>query len=213
MNKIVLASASPRRSELLTQIGIPFTVHKSTCEEKISSTVPTEVVCELSRQKAEDMWQRMVSGGLPEDLVAAGQQARVPETPFDKDLLVIGADTIVAYEGTILGKPKDAEDACRMLRMLAGNTHEVYTGVTFCYRQEGKEKVHTFFEKTKVTFYPMSEEEIQAYVATGDPLDKAGSYGIQGQCAAYIKGITGDYNNVVGLPVGRLYQELKECLV
>lgn len=187
MNKIVLASASPRRSELLTQIGIPFTVHKSTCEEKISSTVPAEVVCELSRQKAEDVWQM----------------------PSYKDCIVIGADTIVAYEGTILGKPKDAEDACRMLRRLAGNTHEVYTGVTFCYRQKGEEKVHTFFEKTQVTFYPMSEAEIQAYVATGDPLDKAGSYGIQGQCAAYIKGITGDYNNVVGLPVGRLYQELK----
>ena len=213
MNKIVLASASPRRSELLTQIGISFTVHKSTCEERISSTVPAEVVCELSRQKAEDVWRQLTGDVLSAQCAVAAEPAQSQDVADDAALFVIGADTIVAFEGSILGKPKDAEDACRMLRLLSGNTNEVYTGVTFCYRQKGEEKVHTFFEKTEVTFYPMSEEEIQAYVATGDPLDKAGSYGIQGQCAAYIKGITGDYNNVVGLPVGRLYQELKEHLV
>lgn len=190
MNKFVLASASPRRSELLQQIGISFSVCKSTCEEKISSTVPSEVVCELSRQKAEDVWKRMKSG----------------------EIFVIGADTIVAYDGRILGKPKDEAEACRMLSQLSGHTHEVYTGVTFCYKYKGEERVHTFFEKTEVDFYPMSREEIERYVATKDPLDKAGAYGIQGQCAAYIRGIRGDYNNVVGLPIGRLYQELKECL-
>lgn len=190
MVDFILASASPRRKELLTQIGIPFTVQVSTCEEKISTTVPADVVCELSRQKAEDVFGK------------SGNQGK----------FIIGADTIVAYEGKILGKPKSEEEACKMLSLLSGNTHEVYTGVTFCYEMDGAPKVHTFYERTEVTFYPMSEKEIADYVATKDPLDKAGAYGIQGSCAAYIKGIRGDYNNVVGLPIGRLYQELKECL-
>ena len=126
--------------------------------------------------------------------------------------IVIGADTVVAYDGKILGKPADKEDAVHMLSMLSGNTHEVYTGVTFCYAEGGTEKVHTFYERTAVTFYPMSRDEIANYVASGDPMDKAGAYGIQGSFAAYVKGIEGDYNNVVGLPVGRLYQEIKELL-
>ncbi|MGN1148104.1 MAG: Maf family protein [Lachnospiraceae bacterium] len=203
MNKFILASASPRRSELLQQIGMSFSVCKSTCEEKISSTVPSEVVCELSRQKAEDVWKRMKSDEI--SAPSAGQEK-------EQETVVIGADTIVAFDGRILGKPKDEAEACAMLSQLSGHTHEVYTGVTFCYKYKGEERVHTFFEKTEVDFYPMSREEIERYVATKDPLDKAGAYGIQGQCAAYIRGIRGDYNNVVGLPVGRLYQELKECL-
>ncbi len=190
MNKVILASASPRRKELLTQIGIDFEVCVSTCEEKITKTVPAEVVCELSAQKALDVWQKV-------------------KQPLS---IVIGADTVVAYNGKILGKPADKEDAVRMLTMLSGNTHEVYTGVTFCYEEDSVEKVHTFYERTSVTFYPMSPEEIENYVASGDPMDKAGSYGIQGSFAAYVKEIEGDYNNVVGLPVGRLYQEIKEFL-
>lgn len=98
-----------------------------------------------------------------------------------------------------------------MLRMLSDSTHQVYTGVTLCYTAKDRTQIRTFYEKTEVTFYPMSEKEIREYAATGDPLDKAGAYGIQGRCAAHIKGISGDYNNVVGLPIGRLYQELKEC--
>lgn len=202
MTKIVLASASPRRKELLTQIGIPFSVQVSTCEEKITESAPADVVCELSRQKAEDVWQQVRAGG------EAAEGAKVQPSEY----LVIGADTVVAYAGEILGKPKDEADACRMLTMLSGNTHEVFTGVTFCYEKDGGKKVHTFYEQTEVTFYPMSREEIESYVATKDPLDKAGAYGIQGSFAAYIKGIRGDYNNVVGLPIGRLYQEIKECL-
>lgn len=190
MNKVILASASPRRKELLTQIGIDFEVCVSTCEEKITKTVPAEVVCELSAQKALDVWQKV-------------------KQPLS---IVIGADTVVAYNGKILGKPADKEDAVRMLTMLSGNTHEVYTGVTFCYEEDSVEKVHTFYERTSVTFYPMSPEEIENYVASGDPMDKAGSYGIQGSFAAYVKEIEGDYSNVVGLPVGRLYQEIKEFL-
>lgn len=213
MNKVILASASPRRKELLAQIGIEFEVLVSTCEEKITKTIPQEVVCELSAQKAMDVWQKVKADFAVAVSDAAGQQ-----NVADKDLkqtdkqypIVIGADTVVAYEGKILGKPVNKEDAVRMLTMLSGKTHEVYTGVTFCYEKDGEEKVHTFYESTAVTFYLLSQAEIERYVASGDPMDKAGSYGIQGSFAAYVKGITGDYNNVVGLPVGRLYQELKE---
>lgn len=204
MIKIVLASASPRRRELLTQIGIPFCVKVSTCEEKIESTIPAEVVCELSGQKAEDVWQQLWSEHK--------QAVTEEDAPEDTEWLVIGADTVVSFEGEILGKPKDAADAVLMLKKLSGNTHQVFTGVTCCYGKNGAMTRHTFFEKTEVTFYTMTDQEIADYVATKDPLDKAGAYGIQGSCAAYIKGIKGDYNNVVGLPVGRLYQELKECL-
>ena len=197
MNEIILASASPRRRELLVQIGIPFRVCVSDCEEIITETLPERVVCELSRQKARDVWQKLKK----EQGSAAGVEKA----------LVIGADTVVAYDGRILGKPADAAQAVEMLTLLAGNTHQVYTGVTFCYQENGTEKLHTFHERTEVTVYPMSRAEITAYVETGEPMDKAGAYGIQGRFAAYVKEIRGDYNNVVGLPVGRLYQELKDC--
>ena len=103
------------------------------------------------------------------------------------------------------------EEAVEMLSALAGRSHEVYTGVCFLYRQNGEEKRKVFHEETKVTFYPMTKQETEAYVSTKDCMDKAGSYGIQGPAAAFIKGICGDYNNVVGLPAARVYQELKEC--
>lgn len=197
MNEIILASASPRRRELLAQIGVPFRVCVSDCEEIITEILPERVVCELSRQKARDVWQKLKKEQMP----AVGEVKK----------LVIGADTVVAYDGRILGKPADEAQAVEMLTLLAGNTHQVYTGVTFCYQENGTEKLHTFHEMTEVTVYPMSREEITAYVETGDPMDKAGAYGIQGRFAAYVKEIRGDYNNVVGLPVGRLYQELKDC--
>lgn len=187
--KIILASASPRRRELLTQIGLTFEIKVSDVEEKVTTSLPCEVVQELSRQKAE--------------AVLASCKA-----PQEEALLVIGADTIVACDGQILGKPKDEQDAARMLRMLSGRSHEVYTGVTFAYKGEQCE-LFSFYEATTVHFAPMTDAEIQTYVSTKDPMDKAGSYGIQGFCARYITGIEGDYNNVVGLPVGRVYQELK----
>lgn len=186
--KIILASASPRRRELLTQIGLEFQVVVSNVEEKVTATVPAAVVEELSAQKAEGVLEMI------------GEQ----------DCLIIGSDTIVAVDGQILGKPKDAEDAKRMLRMLQGRAHEVYTGVTVL--RVGTEERRTFHEETKVIFFPMTEEDIETYVVTNDPLDKAGAYGIQGFCARYIQGIEGDYNNVVGLPVGRLYQEIKDWI-
>lgn len=217
MNEIVLASASPRRKELLAQIGIPFRVCVSDCEEIITETLPERVVCELSRQKARDVWQKLKKEQMPADAVsAAGGSGGLSAEEADSNQeagkkLVIGADTVVAYDGRILGKPADEAQAVEMLTLLAGNTHQVYTGVTFCYQENGTEKLHTFHEMTEVTVYPMSCEEITAYVKTGEPMDKAGAYGIQGRFAAYVKEISGDYNNVVGLPVGRLYQELKNC--
>lgn len=216
MNEIILASASPRRKELLAQIGLPFQVCVSDCRESITEILPERVVCELSRQKARDVWQKIKEGSRSAGTGTAAGKAdagKVAErTDADEtERVVIGADTIVAYGGRILGKPADEKQAVEMLTLLAGNTHQVYTGVTFCYQENGAEKEHTFYEMTEVTVYPMSREEITAYVETGEPMDKAGAYGIQGRFAAYVKEIRGDYNNVVGLPVGRLYQELKDC--
>lgn len=198
MNQIILASGSPRRKELLEQIGLEFEICPAKGEEIITKTIPEEVVMELSRQKAEEV-AGMVS--------TYGENHSELTTP--QDILVIGADTVVAYDGQILGKPKDRDHAMEMLKMLSGHTHSVYTGVTCVFiDKKGRCGEHVFYEKTDVTMYPMTETEIQRYVDTGEPMDKAGSYGIQGRCAIHVKEIRGDYNNVVGLPVSRLYQEL-----
>ena len=190
MSKIILASASPRRKELLAKAGISFTVIPAAGEEKRTSENPGEAVQQLARDKAE--W---VAQSLAE---------------CEEGTLVIGSDTIVVFENRILGKPKDRRDAAETLEKLQGNTHQVYTGVTVLERKAGKWVEHTFFESTDVTFYPVSREEIQDYIATGEPMDKAGSYGIQGLFGIYVKGICGDYNNVVGLPVARLFLEMKK---
>ena len=189
---VILASASPRRTELLTQAGIRHKIIVSDCEEHAKAHAPEEYVMELAGIKAEDVFQKYYKEHLEEDF------------------LVIGADTVVAAEGKILGKPKSDADAYEMLSMLQANTHQVYTGVAVCSCIGGKMKRHTFFERSDVEVYPMSKEEIDAYIVTGDCRDKAGSYGIQGQFAVHIKGIHGDYNNIVGLPIARLYQELKK---
>lgn len=200
MSQMILASASPRRKELLEQIGAEFVICPAKGEEVITETDPSAVVMELSRQKAED-----VASGV----LTYNEQHADLATP--QDILVIGADTVVAYENQILGKPKDEEDARRMLTMLSGKTHSVYTGVTFVFiDKEGRTGEHCFFEKTDVCMHPLKEEEIDRYIQSGDPMDKAGSYGIQGRFAIHIKEIRGDYNNVVGLPVARLYQELQK---
>lgn len=195
MKKIVLASASPRRRELLSQAGVTFEVRPATGEEKITGTEPWKVVEELSLQKA-----MFTAQALEQDL-----------SQNLEDTLVLGADTIVSFKGKILGKPADENKAVEMLRMLQGNTHQVYTGVTALIRKNESWETHTFHECTDVTFYPVSDEEILDYVKTGDPMDKAGSYGIQGPWGAYVKGICGDYNNVVGLPVARLIYEMKKA--
>ena len=216
--KIILASASPRRRELLTQIGLDFDIVVSETEEKITSTEPAKVVEELSAQKAEAVWEKLCSTAASQGSITNAERLDEGSEVFESeqtsgettmtDTLVLGADTVVACDGKILGKPADTEAAAAMLTMLQGRGHEVYTGVTILYEQNGERKTLTFHEKTIVHFYPMTDAQIREYVATGDPMDKAGSYGIQGFCARYIRGIEGDYNNVVGLPVGRVYQEL-----
>lgn len=190
--RIYLASASPRRKELLKQVGLSFKTMPSTVEEKITKSEPNEVVEELSYQKAVDVCAKL-----------AGENK--------EDFVVIGADTVVACWGEILGKPRDKEDAVRMLGKLQGGSHQVYTGVTLAWKYKDTSAMYaTFSECTDVTMYSMTEEEIRRYVDSGEPMDKAGAYAIQGLCAAYIQGICGDYNNVVGLPVGRVCQELKK---
>lgn len=188
MYHIILASQSPRRRELLGRLHIPFEVVPAVGEEKAHGESPQDIVMHLARQKAEEVYfsKQKACDGSP--------------------LLVIGADTIVVFENQVLGKPGDRDSAYAMLDMLSGNTHQVYTGVCI---MKG-DTVHCFYEKTDVTFARLTAEELWAYIDSGDSFDKAGGYGIQGDFAVYVKEISGDYNNVVGLPVARLYQELKE---
>ena len=200
MSRIVLASASPRRKELLEQIGLEFEICPAKGEEVITAGSVDGAVLELSRQKAEE-----VAAGI------LSYNEIHPELVTPQDILVIGADTVVACDGNILGKPRDEADAAHMLSMLSGHTHSVYTGVTLVFiDKNGRTGETSFYEKTDVCMYPLDDAEIRRYIAGGEPMDKAGSYGIQGQAAAFVKEIHGDYNNVVGLPVGRLYQELKK---
>jgi septum formation protein len=185
--KYILASASPRRRELLARTGIEFEVIPSDVDEKITKKVPSDIVMELANQKALDVYQKLNIS----------------------DCTVIGSDTIVVYRDEILGKPSDEAEAYDMLSLLADRTHQVYTGVSLIINSNGTLTTRTFYEKTEVTLYPISKEDLHLYVSSGDSLDKAGAYGIQGNFSIHIKCINGDYNNVVGLPIGRLYQELK----
>lgn len=187
--KIVLASASPRRKELLLQIGICPEVIVSHVVENVTSDVPSEVVMELASLKAMDVAESCPAGTL-----------------------VIGSDTVVAIDGKILGKPGTHERAYEMISELAGRTHQVYTGVCLVLKgaEKDRDRVKVFFDETDVEVCPMSEDEIREYAMSDDPMDKAGSYGVQGFFARYIKGLHGSYANVMGLPVSRLYQEMKQ---
>lgn len=182
--QLILASQSPRRRELMGLFGLPFTVCVADIDETMDSgKAPDREVARVSRAKAEAICR------IPEDVV-------------------IAADTVVVLEGTILGKPRDAAEAIAMLTALSGKSHQVMTGLTVLRGQ--KALVHT--EVTDVQFRPLSPKEIEAYVATGEPMDKAGSYGIQGRGGLFVERIQGDYYNVMGLPVCRLYQMLKEII-
>lgn len=187
MKKIILASASPRRREILHNMGLEFTVMPAADEEKTEKVQPSEVVKELSLSKALNISKQV-----------------------EKDTLIIGADTVVAFDGKILGKPKNQKDAFETLKLLQGTTHQVYTGVTILCGDSGEWIPVTFSECTQVTFYPVSEEEILRYVESGEGMDKAGSYGIQGYFGGYVKKIDGDYLNVVGFPAARMFYELKK---
>ena len=182
----ILASQSPRRRELLGKLGIDFAVEPAAGEEVQRGATPQEIVQGLAKAKAREIANRH----------------------READTVVIGADTVVVCDEVILGKPKDRSDMSRMIQRLQGRAHEVYTGVALCYERDGEPHCQSFAECTKVYFYPMSEEQITSYAAHSDGLDKAGGYGIQSDAAIYISGIEGDYNNVVGLPVARLYHEL-----
>lgn len=178
-DELILASASPRRFNLLKQVGIPFRQVVSGISEDVSAPAePQAHVLELSRRKAEDVTRRLSTG------------------------IVLGADTVVVLEGRILGKPADAKEAAEMLRRLSGRTHQVYTGLTLIDVAGDVSVSHV--ECTEVTFRELSEDEIAKYVSTGEPLDKAGAYGIQGRGALLVNGIKGCYYNVVGLPLAGL---------
>ena len=197
MEKIILASSSPRRRELMAQAGFAFEVLVSEADETIEAETPGEMVEVLSERKAAAVAEEIKKQGFAEESV-----------------LLVGADTMVAIDGKKLGKPKDEKGAEEMLEELSGRTHQVYTGVTLIRLKKAEngsilQESRTFSEGTDVSFYPLTKEEIQSYIATGEPMDKAGAYGIQGKAAVFVKEIKGDYNNVVGLPIARLYQELK----
>lgn len=179
---MILASQSPRRRELLSLIAEKFSVIPAKGEEVISESVPPEdAVKMLALQKATEIYSEY------------------------KDETIIAADTVVSVGGELLGKPHSEAEAAAMLRRLSGRRHSVFTGVCIIYPDGATD---CFAEETQVEFYPLSDEEISAYVATGEPMDKAGAYGIQGRGALLVKGISGDYYNVMGLPVGRLYRAL-----
>lgn len=180
---LILGSSSPRRQDILRQINIDFTVRKPHVDEtQIKTTDPIKKVSALSQLKAENI-------------------------PFEStDDVIVTADTVVSYNNIIFEKPKSREEAFTMIRALSGQTHEVHTGVLI----RSKDKQTSFVETTQVTFYPLTEKEITRYIDTKEPYDKAGAYGIQGLAAPFIKKINGDYYNVVGLPIGRLMQELKK---
>ena len=188
-SKIILASGSPRRKELLLQIGIVPEIIVSHVEEKITSDVPAEVVMSLAEQKAVDVAKEMPEGTV-----------------------ILGSDTVVAADGKILGKPKSHEEAYEMIRRLAGRSHQVYTGV--CLVKKGPEgeadTVVSFYDETDVNVSSMTEKEIREYADSEEPMDKAGSYAVQGFFARYIDGLKGSYANVMGLPVHLVYQELKK---
>ncbi len=223
---LILASNSPRRRELLQQVGLEFQAIPSDCEEICTLEAPEALVEELARQKAENVAEKLRRAEhLPEENQKKGNPSKSALQMKNKEglsesvlqanggeLIVLGADTVVALDGNILGKPKDEEDAFRMIQRLQGRVHQVYSGVALITLSESDREVmaeRTFHAKTEVEVVPMEEEEIRAYIATGEPMDKAGAYGIQGRFAAYIKGIAGDYYNVVGLPLSKLVLEMK----
>jgi len=190
MEQIILASESPRRQALLSQAGIEYVVMPSYIDEsEIMDTEvsPYDMVKTLSTRKAMHVCGQVVGGSA----------------------IIIAADTIVSLQGRILGKPTEAEDACRMLRLLQGKLHSVYTGVTIIRKSDDGLELKNIVDNTSVRMRALTDEEIHAYVDTGEPFDKAGAYAIQERGSLLIEGIEGDYNTVVGLPLVKVYQALR----
>ena len=185
MTRIILASKSPRRKELMELLKIPFEIIVSDIDEQIDySNDLVKEIEKLSYQKASAVYKD------------------------NKDALVIGSDTIVKIGNDVLGKPHSLDEARKMLKKLSNNTHEVVTAVTIIYKDE----IDTFSSVAEVTFYPLSDEEIEEYIHTNEPMDKAGSYAIQGDGAKFIKSINGDYYSIVGLPIAKVYHKIKKYL-
>ncbi len=192
---IILASGSPRRKELLSSLGYKYTIISSDVDETPTKSEPSEIVMELSARKGLDVCDKVIKNG---------------KADLTKGTLIIAADTLVFKDNHRMGKPASTEDAAFMLNELSGAEHEVLTGVTLVYIKHGLERiVKSFYESSKVSFYDMSETEISEYIATKEPMDKAGAYAIQGIGGKYVRSISGEYSNVVGLPIARLYHELK----
>ena len=182
--KIILASKSPRRREILEVMGVEFETDVADVDESVSDTLsPIEAVCEISKRKAKAVLER-----------------------HGDDEIIISADTVVVIDGKIIGKPKDKEDAFNIIKSLSGRTHEVYTGFTVC----GKGRTKTDSEVTKVHFKQLCDDDIRRYVATGEPMDKAGAYGIQQKGNLFVEYIHGDYYNVVGFPISKICVTIKE---
>lgn len=201
--RVILASQSPRRLQLLEQIGIFPEVIPSGADEETKASKPDEIVKELSRKKAESVLER-----IPFDGTHSGEDPR--------RIYVIGSDTVVSLRHEVLGKPRSHGEAASMIRELEGKTHQVYTGVTIFKLERGNDNIYemtghiTFSDMTCVHVASMTEEEIRKYALSDEPMDKAGGYGIQGTFAAFIEGIEGDYNTVVGLPAGHVYRVIRD---
>lgn len=191
---IILASGSPRRREILEKIGVKPEVIVSNEEENPQSVKPCDVVVELATIKGESVYNKV-------------------KNERRDDFLIIAADTIVALDDEILGKPKSEEDAKRMLEGLSGRSHQVYSGVCIIIKNDNELKKLSFYEVTDVDVCELSTSEIDKYIATGEPMDKAGAYAIQGLFAPYISGIRGDFYNVMGFPISRICSELKKCKI
>lgn len=182
---IILASKSPRRKEILETMGVDFVIDVADADESVEDTLsPVEAVCEISKRKAKAVSQRHNG----------------------EDCIIISADTIVVIDGKIIGKPRDEEDAFNIIKSLSGRTHEVFTGFTVC----GKGKTETDFEVTQVKFKELCDDDIRRYVATKEPMDKAGAYGIQQKGNLFVEYIHGDYYNVVGFPISKICVTIRD---
>ncbi|MBR0086066.1 MAG: septum formation protein Maf [Lachnospiraceae bacterium] len=199
--KVILASGSPRRHEILEMAGVEHVVMPASCDESaVKETDPKKLVYELSRLKAYACLDAIID-----------KRKFMPA--FDKGYVILASDTVVAIDGEILGKPASGADAFKMIKELQGRIHHVYTGVTLLPPEDAendREAGITFVEATEVKVAPMTDDEIEAYVKTGEPMDKAGAYAIQGIFCKFVESINGDYYTVMGLPIAKVYSELKK---
>lgn len=206
--RIILASKSPRRKELIEGAGFKTLIIPSDADENIEEKDPAELVKKLSEIKAMSVYDciKDKAGKNREDFAGNSNDAGNTDINISENDVVLGADTVVYAGGRILGKPADKDEARDMIQLLAGNVHSVFTGFTLVFDNG---KTITDYAETKVYVYPMNDEEIEDYISTNEPYDKAGAYGIQGIFGRYVEKIDGDYNNVVGLPVSKILYILK----